>query len=137
MWVVPVRAQDLFRRGAPFDLQITGVRSIAPEKRLGFGKSTELYAVTADAHKMSYVLYCAKAAPESGKTYTGLDEYVSSDLSFLHLWPVEKSTLDLPTGASKKGRLYRVIVIQNVAPGPQSDLSCDIYSEKPKPMASQ
>jgi hypothetical protein len=86
---------------------------------------------------MSYVLYCAKAAPESGKVYNALDEYVVSDLSALHLWPVERSTIDLPAGASKKGRLYRVIIIQDIAAGNRPDLACDIYSEKVIPPSSQ
>lgn len=124
-----VQAQDLFRRGGPFDLHITDVRSIAPEKRVGLSRSLELYSVTAYGPQMSYILYCTKAAPESGKVYTALDEYVASDLSFLHLWPVERSTIDLPSGAKKNGRLYRVIIIQNIAPGQKPDLACDIYSE--------
>jgi hypothetical protein len=123
-------AQSLFRRGGPFDLHITDVLSIAPEKHVGFSKSLEVYSVTAYGPEMSYILYCTKAAPETGKVYTALDEYVVSDLSFLHLWPVERSTLDLPPNASKKGRLYRVIIIQDVSPGNKPDLACDIYSEK-------
>ena len=128
--VVVLKAEDLFRRGAPFDLHITNVRSIAPEKRLGLGRTTEIYAVSAEGQQMSYVLYCAVAVPQTGRVYTALDEYVSSNLSFLHLWPVEKKNIDLPPGTSKNGRLYRVIIIQNVAPSPKSDVFCDIYSEK-------
>jgi hypothetical protein len=43
---------------------------------------------------------------------------------------VEKSTIDLPPGVKKKGRMYRVIIIQDIAPGPKPDLACDIYSEQ-------
>ena len=125
-----VRGQELFKRNGPFDLHIVDVRSIAPERRIGFGKSSELYAVTAYGPQMSYVLYCTKFAPESGRVYSANDEYVTSDLSAQHLWPVERSTLALPPGAKKKGRLYRVIIIQNVFPGPHPDIGCDIYSEK-------
>jgi hypothetical protein len=130
IWVGIMHAQDLFRRAAPFDLHITDVRSLGPEKRVGFSKSLELYAVTGYGQQMSYVLYCTKAAPNPGRAYTALDEYVVSDLSPLHLWPVERSTIDLPQGAKKKGRLYRVIIIQNIASGPRPDLACDIHSEQ-------
>jgi hypothetical protein len=125
-----MRAQDLFRRAGPFDLHIMNVRSLGPEKNVGFSKSLELYAVTGYGQQMSYVLYCTKVAPDSGRVYTALDEYVISDLSPLHLWPVERSTLDLPQGAKKRGRLYRVIIIQNIASGPKPDLACDIHSEQ-------
>lgn len=130
IWVGIMHAQDLFRRAGPFDLHITSVRSLGPEERVGFGKSLELYAVTGSGQQMSYVLYCTKAAPEAGRTYTALDEYVVSDLSPLHLWPVERSTVDLPPGAKKTGRLYRVIIIQDIASGPRPDLACDIHSEQ-------
>jgi len=122
--------QDLFRRGGPFQMHVTEVRSIAPEKRVGISKSLEVYSVSAYGPEMSYVLYCTKAAPESGKVYTALDEYVTANLSFLHLWPVERTSIDLPPGTNKNGRLYRVIIIQNIAPDPKPDLACDIYSEQ-------
>jgi|WetSurMetagenome_2_1015567.scaffolds.fasta_scaffold656984_2 hypothetical protein len=124
------QAQDLFSRNPPFGLHITDVRSIAPERHVGFSKTLELYSVTAYGQGMSYVLYCTKVAPESGKVYTALDDYVVSDLSALRLWPVERSTINLPAGASKKGRLYRVIIIEDIAAGNRPDLACDIYSEK-------
>ena len=66
-----------------FDLHIMNVRSLERGKRVGFNKAWELYAVTAYGPKMSYVLYCTKAAPETGRVYTALDEYVSADLSWL------------------------------------------------------
>ena len=121
--------QDVFTRSR-FNLQIESVQSIAPEKRLGFSRSLEAYSVTASGPEMSYVLYCTKGAPQTGRVYTAADAYVVSDLSFLHLWPVERSTLDLPPGASKRGRLYRVIIIQDVATGKRPDLACDIHSER-------
>jgi hypothetical protein len=130
IWAGIAHAEDLFRRAGPFDLHITSVRSLGPEKNVGFSKSLELYAVTGYGQQMSYVLYCTKAAPDPGRVYTALDEYVVSDLSPLHLWPVERSTIDLPPGAKKKGRLYRVIIIQNIASGPRPDLACDIHSEQ-------
>jgi hypothetical protein len=129
IWLSEMHAQDLFRRAGPFDLHISSVRSLGPEERVGFGKSLELYAVTGYGQQMSYVLYCTKAAPEAGRVYAALDEYVVSDLSPLHLWPVERSTIDLPPGAKKTGRLYRVIIIQNIASGSRPDLACDIHSE--------
>ena len=122
--------QDLYRRSGPVDLQIKKVRSVAAEKRMGFSKSLEVYAVSANSPQMQYVLYCTKSAPQTGKVYSALDEYVSSNLSFLHLWPVERSTLDLPEGQKKGGRLYRVIIIQNVSDSKHPDLACDIYSEQ-------
>jgi len=122
-------AQKAVRNGEPFTLQVTTVRSLAPESHVGFSKSLEVYAVTAHSPQMSYVLYCTKAAPQTGQTYTALDEYVSADFSWLHLWPIEKNTLDAPLGKKKKGRLYRVIIIQNMMPEPKPDVACDIYSE--------
>ena len=127
---MPSTAQEAIRNGDPFTLSITDVRSISPEKRVGFSKTLEVYAVTAYGPNMSYVLYCAKAGPHAGQTYTALDEYVSADYSWLHLWPVEKKNLNLLSDKSKKkGRLYRVIIIQNMLPQPNPDLACDIYSE--------
>jgi hypothetical protein len=120
------------RRTDPIALQIKSVRSISAEKRVGFSKSLEVYAVDASGPLNTYVLYCVKMVPEAGQTYTSLDAYVVSGLSSLHLWPVERSTLELPPGSSKKGRLYRVIIIQNIAPGQHPDLACDIHSEAAK-----
>jgi hypothetical protein len=123
-------AQDAIKIGDPFTLHITNVRSVAPESRVGFSKSLEVYAVSAYGPKMSYVLYCTKAAPQAGQTYTALDEYVSADFSWLHLWPVEKNTIEAPPGTKKrKGRPYRVIIIQDMQPGPRPDAACDIHSE--------
>src|ERR1039458_1871421 len=123
-------AQDAIRKGDPFTLHITNVHSVAPESRVGFSKSLEVYAVSAYGPKMSYVLYCTKAAPQAGQTYTALDEYVSADFSWLHLWPVERNTIEPPPGTKKKkGRLYRVIIIQNMQPEPRPDVACDIHSE--------
>jgi hypothetical protein len=125
--------QEALRNGDPFTLTVTNVRSIAPESRVGFSKTSEVYAVTAYGSQMSYVLYCAKAAPQTGQAYTALDEYVSADLSWLHLWPVEKKAIDsLPSTTKKMGRLYRVLIIQNMVPGPKPDVACDIHSEAAK-----
>jgi len=125
------RAQEAIRNGEPFNLQVTNVRSVAPESRIGFSKSWEVYAVSAHGPSLTYILYCTKGAPEAGRGYTALDEYVSADLSWLHLWPVERMTLaPIPrTAKKKKGRLYRVIIIQNMLPEPHPDLACDIHSE--------
>lgn len=126
-------AQDLISHGPPFTLHVTQVRSLAHDTRVGFSKVPELYAITAYGPKMSYVLYCSKVTPQSGRDYTALDEYVGADYSWLHLWPVEKKDLQLPPGTKKKnGRMYRVIIIQNVAPEPKPDTACDIYSETAK-----
>jgi hypothetical protein len=128
------RAQEAIRRGDPITLRIDSVRSIAPEERVGFSKSLSVYAVSASSPTASYILYCTKNAPEAGQSYTALDEYVSGDYSWLHLWPVERKSLQQIKGAEskKKGRLYRVIILQNVLPEPHPDLACDIYSEKMK-----
>lgn len=130
VWGASTQAQDAIRNGEPFTLHITNVRSVAPEERVGFGKSWELYAVSAYGLKMSYVLYCTKSAPQTGQSYTALDEYVSANFSWLHLWPVERKTIEPPPGTKyKKGRLYRVIIIQNMQPEPHPDVACDIHSE--------
>ncbi len=121
-------AQDAIRNGDPFTLHVVKVRSVAPEERVGFSKSLETYAVAAYGPRMSYVLYCTKAAPQAGRDYTALDELVSANYSWLHLWPVERDTIE-QSKKKKKGRLYRVIVIQNVLPEPKPDLACDIHSE--------
>ncbi len=63
IWAGMIHAQDLFRRAGPFDLHITNVRSLGPERNVGFSKSLELYAVTGYGQQMSYVLYCTKASP--------------------------------------------------------------------------
>lgn len=90
--VLPLRAQtqDAIRNGEPFSMRVISVRSIAQEGHVGFSKSLEVYAVSANGPTKSYVLYCTKAAPQSGQTYTALDEYVSGNYSWLHLWPVER-----------------------------------------------
>src|ERR1039458_1426018 len=130
-YVVKAPGQDAIRNGEPFTLHVSNVRSVAPESRVGFSKSLEVYAVSAYGPKMSYVLYCTKAAPQTGQAYTALDEYVSADFSWLHLWPVERKTIELPPteAKKKKGRLYRVIIIQNMLPEPHPDAACDIRSE--------
>jgi hypothetical protein len=61
------RAQEAVRNGEPFTLHVTNVRSLAPESHVGFNKSLEVYAVTAYGPQMSYVLYCTKAAPQTGQ----------------------------------------------------------------------
>ena len=125
-------AAEFHSRSDPFTLQVTAVRSLDHDSRVGFSKALELYAVNAYGPRMSYVLYCSKAAPEVGRSYTAIDAYVSADYSWLHLWPVEKQSLppSILTYGKKKGRLFRVIAIQNVRSDPRSDLACDIYSEK-------
>lgn len=120
-------AQDAIRNGDPFTLHVTEVRSIAPEGHVGFSKTLEVYAVNARGPQKSYVLYCTKSAPQAGQDYTALDEYVSANYSWLHLWPVERTTLQ--ESKKKKGRLYRVIIIQNMSPEPKPDAACDIHSE--------
>lgn len=131
----PSFAGSLFYNGAPISLHVTGIRSISPEQRIGFGKSDELYAVDAystvsvgdwvSGPQTSFVLYCLKAAPEAGRTYTARDEYISAQYTDLRLWPIEKSTI----GAGR-GRLYRIVQIRNVFPGKHPDLGCDVYSAK-------
>ena len=129
-WVTLAYTQETIRNGEPFTLHVAEVRSLATESHVGFSKALEVYAVTATSPRMSYVLYCTKAAPQVGQAYKALDEYVSADFSWLHLWPVEKTTLDLPPATKKKkGRLYRVIIIQDMMPEPKPDLACDIHSE--------
>jgi len=117
----------------PFDLRITQVRSIAPEKRLGpFTKSLPLFAVEAQSVRMSYVLYCVNLAPQSGVSYKSKEAFVSEDFSFLRLWPTQRE--DLPPGvADAKGvkTLYRVVEMDNVSVGKHPDLSCDIHTETP------
>jgi hypothetical protein len=123
-------AQDhIFNMSTPFSLQVTSVRSLNSDERVGFSKALELYAVTAYGPETSYTLYCVKYGPEAGKTYTALTSYVDSSLSALHLWPVEKQTLNLPSGTKTKGRVYRVVIIQDIRSGPKPDLACDIRSE--------
>jgi len=123
-------AQDhIFNMSEPFSLQVITVRSLNPDERVGFSKAWELYDVTAYGPKSSYSLYCVKYSPQAGKTYIALTSYVDSDLSALHLWPVEKQTLNLPPGTKIKGRVYRVVIIQNIRSGPKPDLACDIRSE--------
>jgi hypothetical protein len=123
-------AQDhIFNMSEPFSLQVITVRSLNPDERAGFSKAWELYDVTAYGPKTSYTLYCAKYSPDAGKSYTALTSYVDSSLSALHLWPVEKQTLNLPPGSKTKGRAYRVVIIQNIRSGSKPDLACDIRSE--------
>ena len=69
-----MRAQGLLRRAGPFDLHIMDVRSLGPEKNVGFSKSLERNSETGYGQQMSYVLYCTKAAPDPGRVYTALDE---------------------------------------------------------------
>ena len=130
LWPPQGRSQEAIRNGEPFPLRVTNVRSLEPEGRVGFSKNWLLYAVNGYGPHMSYILYCTNAAPQAGQTYTALDEYVSSDLSWLHLWPVEKKNIQLPPGTKKKkGRLYRVVIIQNMASEPKPDVACDLHSE--------
>lgn len=123
------QAQDAIRVGEPFTVHITNVRSVAPEEHVGFSKTWETYRVAANGPGVSYILYCTKAAPHVGDSYTAMDEYVSADFSWLHLWPVDRKTLGPQSGKKKKGRLYRVITIRNMLPEPHPDSACDIYSE--------
>jgi hypothetical protein len=126
----------IYHNGAPMQLHVTGVRSIAPERRLGFSKSLEVFAVDAystvsvgswvSPPQRKYVLYCVKIAPEAGSVYDSQDEYIDANYSFLHLWPVDKESL----GLKERGRLYRVVSINNVSAGPHPDLACDVYSAK-------
>ena len=129
-------AYKIVHNGGPVDLHITEVRSIAPEKKVGFSRSLELYAVDAystvsiggwsSGPQTIYVLYCVKAAPEVGKSYISRDENIDSNYSFLHLWPVEKTTI----GLNESGRLFRVVTMQDVSTGKFPDLACDVYSAK-------
>lgn len=119
--------QDAIKNGDAFTLHVTDVRSIAPEGHVGFSKTLGVYAVTASGPRTSFVLYCTKAAPQAGQEYTALDEYVSTNYSWLHLWPVERNSIE--QSKKKKGRLYRVIIIQNMLPEPKPDVACDIHSE--------
>ncbi len=68
-------------------------------------------------------------SPEAGRSYPALDEYVSGDLSALHLWPIQKRDINLPAGVKRKGVLYRVLIVQNVLPTERPDIVCDIQSE--------
>lgn len=134
----------LYPNGTPMTLHVTQVRSISPETRVGFSKSWETYAVDAystvsigswiSGPQMGYVLYCVNKAPAVGKSYAAQDVYIAHDYSFLHLWPVEKRSI----GLKEKGRLYRVVRINNVNPAPYPDLACDVYSAKDlQPSAAQ
>ena len=129
-------ASKIAHNGGPVDLHVTEARSIAPEKKIGFSKGLEVYAVDAystvsiggwsSSPQTIYVLYCVKAAPEVGKTYVAHDENIDSNYSFLHLWPVEKRTI----GLNENGRLYRVVTMRDVSAGKFPDLACDVYSAK-------
>jgi len=129
-------ASKIAENGGPVDLHITEVRSIAPEKKVGFSRSLEVYAVEAystvsiggwsSSPQTIYVLYCVKAAPEVGKSYVSRDENIESNYSFLHLWPVEKTTI----GLNESGRLFRVVTMRDVSTGKFPDLACDVYSAK-------
>lgn len=132
-WARSTKAQEAIRNGEPINVHIANVRIVAPEEHVGFSKSWEVYRVAADAPKMSYILYCTKAAPQVGRSYTALDENVSANFSWLHLWPVDRKTLESQPEKKKKGRLYRVIIIQNMLPEPHPDLACDIFSETAGP----
>lgn len=127
-------AQRIIHNGGPFVLHVTSVRSISPEKRLGFTKSLGVYAIDAYSSVKigdwesgaftAYTLYCVNAFPSVGSLYTSTDENVGNDYSFFHLWPVEKRSIGLNEG----GRMYRVIHMQDVISGKYPDLSCDVYS---------
>ena len=129
-------ASKIVHNGGPVDLHVTEAHSIAPEKKIGFSKSLEVYAVDAystvsvggwsSSPQTIYVLYCVKAAPEVGKIYVAHDENIDSNYSFLHLWPVEKKTI----GLNENGRLYRVVTMRDVSAGKFPDLACDVYSAK-------
>jgi hypothetical protein len=129
-------AYKVAHSGGTIDLHIIEVRSIAPEKRVGFSRSLEVYAVDAystvsigswsSAPQTVYVLYCVKGAPEVGKTYVSHDENIESNYSFLHLWPVEKTTI----GLNESGRLFRVVTMRDAFAGKIPDLACDVYSAK-------
>ncbi len=71
--------------------------------------------------------------PRPGSVYTAKDALVSSDLSHLRLWPVERTGLNLPSDVKtpdikKNERLYKVVIIQDVDES-KKDLTCDIYQE--------
>jgi hypothetical protein len=118
---------ELYTNHIKFDLHIERVRSVGPETRVGFGKSLPLYAVDASSTTTQYVLYCVRAAPKEGATYSAQEDYVSSNYSALRLWPAEKRSL----GIKGSGRLYRVIGMDNVLPGDSHpDVACDVYSER-------
>jgi hypothetical protein len=129
-------AFKIAHNGGRVDLHITEARSVAPEKKIGFSKSLEVYAVDAystvsiggwsSSPQTIYVLYCVKAAPEVGKTYVSRDENIDSNYSFLHLWPVEKTTI----GLNESGRLYRVVTMRDVSTGKFPALACDVYTAK-------
>ena len=123
---------ELYTYAGPFDLQVTQVRSVAPEQRAGFGKTKGLYAVSADSPRTRYLLYCVALAPEAGTTYKSTEVFLSRDYSFLHLWPVDRADVPIPD-LPKKGEktLYRVVVIQNASSGTKSDLACDIKTKTP------
>lgn len=106
-----------------FELKISAVRSISPERRVGFSKSLPTYAVDATTEGRSFVLYCVKNAPEVGRSYVAVDRPVPSNYSWLHLWPVDSAA------GKKKKRLYRVVIIRDAIPGEHPDVACDVYSE--------
>jgi hypothetical protein len=124
-----LQCQEIVPRGDPFELHVTNVRSLDHDSRVGFSKALEVYTVSGYGPRMSYVLYCTKVAPKAGRVYKALDEYVDGNHSWLDVWPVEKSTIELPPQYKKKGRMFAVIVVQDVMPGPKPDTACDIYSE--------
>lgn len=94
---------ELFTVGGPFKLKIYEVRSL-PVKKVGFSESSPLYRVDAGGFHRTFVLYCLGTSPQTGATYTALDEYVGPWLSALHLWPVDRRSINLPARLQEEGK---------------------------------
>jgi hypothetical protein len=113
--------------GSKFILHISRVRSLAT-KPIGFSRhALPTYSVDAEGNGKLYSLACIDRTPEAGTSPTALVFYATSSYSFLHLWPVNRQAMALPTGMKKKGQLFKVLLID------QSDgyaLSCDIAQER-------
>jgi hypothetical protein len=126
----PKASNDIFHSGDPFNLKILEVRSLGADQKVGFSHVPHVYAVEAENGTTHYTLYCVNYSPEPGKTYQASEDFVSSDFSFLKLWPVDRN--DASLGLPSKGpRLFRVVTFFNALTGKQPRLACDIYKEKP------
>lgn len=130
----PKERTNIVHVAGPIEIRVSTVRSVAPETRFGLTKSLPLLRVEAlgylaadDSHpafKTEYVLYCVDFAPQEGHSYTGTDMYIDAPYSALHLWPATKESL----GVNERGRLYRVIMFENVLAGSHPNASCDVKS---------
>jgi hypothetical protein len=113
-----------------FQLTITEVRSlVSGHARVGLNKLPSLYSVFAFNETTNYLLYCEKAAPDAGRVYGAFAAYVDADHSPLQLWPEERANLNIPKGCNTKGRVYKVVLLNDVASGKYHNLVCDVKEE--------